>query len=580
MRRLVYVALAAVTISLAVAASAAAGDANGLHNRFAHEDVRESPAAQQVLAKRAAALSANPSAAAGALKDSTRRRRDRQPRSPDEDRALRWEHVELPTGKQLGSGRIDCLVYVAAHAAASGLDPSGLASLRLRTDYVSVDGTHHLSYVQEINGLHVFGNGREGQRHEGRQDRQRRRLADRVGVERSRRHPGYHGGAGRGDLAPAGVQEPTLPLAAKSGSDAAQTTTFANGDRANLVYFANLNGLTLGWQTLIWGRNDAWQTVIDAASGKLLYRQTDQLRRQRVGLDELPGSLRRRLPANGRPPRWLNPGATNLTGPNVHVYSDVNDNNDAGSSEEVGPSDSAGNFVYPFTAFTNTTNSACSVAFPCSWDSTLVPGAGLDSQFHIVGPPSWDTNRKQNAVQVFFFVNNFHDHLAAAPIGFTAAAGKFDGNDALNAEPDDGADSIAAIDGIPSSACRTRTTPTTRTWRPRPTAPRRGCRCTSSTTRGDSPRSAERRDADPFVQANGGDEADVVYHEYTHGLSNRLVDRRRRQLDPRRHPGRRDGRGVERLVRDGLPRRHGPALRHRRPSASSGSATTSDAGWT
>jgi extracellular elastinolytic metalloproteinase len=29
--------------------------------------------------------------------------------------------------------------------------------------------------------------------------------------------------------------------------------------------------------------------------------------------------------------------------------------------------------------------------------------------------------------------------------------------------------------------------------------------------------------ADPFIPSNGGDEADVVYHEYTHGLSNRLV---------------------------------------------------------
>ena len=28
---------------------------------------------------------------------------------------------------------------------------------------------------------------------------------------------------------------------------------------------------------------------------------------------------------------------------------------------------------------------------------------------------------------------------------------------------------------------------------------------------------------DPFIASNGGDEADVVYHEYTHGLSNRLV---------------------------------------------------------
>ena len=29
--------------------------------------------------------------------------------------------------------------------------------------------------------------------------------------------------------------------------------------------------------------------------------------------------------------------------------------------------------------------------------------------------------------------------------------------------------------------------------------------------------------ADPFIAGNSGDEADVVYHEYTHGLSNRLV---------------------------------------------------------
>src|SRR4029078_13382213 len=28
---------------------------------------------------------------------------------------------------------------------------------------------------------------------------------------------------------------------------------------------------------------------------------------------------------------------------------------------------------------------------------------------------------------------------------------------------------------------------------------------------------------DPFIASNGGDEADVVYHEDTHGLSNRLV---------------------------------------------------------
>ena len=34
-------------------------------------------------------------------------------------------------------------------------------------------------------------------------------------------------------------------------------------------------------------------------------------------------------------------------------------------------------------------------------------------------------NRAQNGTQVYFFVNTFHDHLAAAPIGFTEAAGNF-----------------------------------------------------------------------------------------------------------------------------------------------------------
>ena len=56
----------------------------------------------------------------------------------------------------------------------------------------------------------------------------------------------------------------------------------------------------------------------------------------------------------------------------------------------------------------------------------------------------------------------------------------------------------------------------------------------------------------PPPSVNGGDDAEVVYHEYTHGLSNRLV------LDPYGSSGLSnqqgiDGRGLERLVRRGLP---------------------------
>ena len=48
-------------------------------------------------------------------------------------------------------------------------------------------------------------------------------------------------------------------------------------------------------------------------------------------------------------------------------------------------------------------------------------------------------------------------------------------------------------------------------------------------------------DGDPFPANNTGDEADTVYHEYTHGLSNRLVVDVDGQQHPRPDPGRRDG---------------------------------------
>ena len=126
-------------------------------------------------------------------------------------------------------------------------------------------------------------------------------------------------------------------------------------------------------------------------------------------------------------------------------------------------------------------------------------------------------NRAQNAVQVFFFVNNFHDHLAAAPIGFNTAAGNFQGDDAVQAQPDDGAGTISGIfpdpqhtDNANMSTPPDGTPPTMQMYLFNDPA-------ADDPIFGGTPR------ADPFIQGNGGDEANVIYHEYTHGLSNRLV---------------------------------------------------------
>jgi hypothetical protein len=51
------------------------------------------------------------------------------------------------------------LNYVATHADVFGLDSNAISRLVLRRDYVDIAGTHHLSYLQQVGGIPVFGNG-------------------------------------------------------------------------------------------------------------------------------------------------------------------------------------------------------------------------------------------------------------------------------------------------------------------------------------------------------------------------------------------------------------------------------------
>ena len=177
----------------------------------------------------------------------------------------------------------------------------------------------------------------------------------------------------------------------------------------------------------------------------------------------------------------------------------------------------------------------CATRYPCSWDPNT--------------PNSWQTNAAQNATQVFYYVGKFHDHLTAAPIGFTRGGRQLRGRRRRRRAGQ------ARRRQHRRAACRTATTSTTPTWAPRPTAARRPCRCTCST----SPKTDPAQD--PFIAANGGDESDVVYHEYTHGLSNRLVVDANGISTLGNVQAGVDGRGLERLVRHGLPGQRGPARR-------------------
>src|SRR6185369_16619024 len=137
--------------------------------------------------------------------------------------------------------------------------------------------------------------------------------------------------------------------------------------------------------------------------------------------------------------------------------------------------------------------------FVCSWDPAV--------------PFSWQTNENQNAVQMFYFIGKMHDHLNAAPIGFTRSAGNFEAvdGDAVEGNALDGANITGA--GLPDGNHIDNANFATP---PDGTPPRMQMYLFHE------PGTAF-PNGDPFIAGNSGDEADVVYHEYTHGLSNRLV---------------------------------------------------------
>ncbi len=99
----------------------------------------------------------------------------------------------------------------------------------------------------------------------------------------------------------------------------------AGGRRGSgeLVLFPDVDRVRLAWR--VRAKEDSqhvWDAVVDAKSGKLLFRRNLVLRVAAVAFDNYPGA-----PRGGSqqlkdfPPAWLNSG-TSLQGSNAHVYSD------------------------------------------------------------------------------------------------------------------------------------------------------------------------------------------------------------------------------------------------------------------
>jgi hypothetical protein len=303
-------------------------------------------------------------------------------------------------------------------------------------------------------------------------------------------------------------------------SGATRATRFGGVDRARLVLFGSASGARLAWHVQYQATSVAlYDAVVDATSGAILLRQNlTKFASNATIYPNYPGAEGDSHPAKaaaGTPQvvdltarGYLPLVPAQLSGKNVHAFSDVNDDNVANPGpDEIVPPSSGTNFQYPLTPFgpdPAATNSCTSrgINATCTWSP-------------YADPASWRINRKQNATQAFYLANVWHDWLERPTINFDEASGNFEvggpgGDDPVILEADDGAatggDGGPDVDHINNANM-------------------------STPVDGDSPRTQMylfKFDDDPgaffrFRNVNGGDDPGTVYHEYTHGLSNRLV---------------------------------------------------------
>lgn len=391
------------------------------------------------------------------------------------------------------------LDYVSNHADTLGLTTDDLATFHLKRDYRDISGTHHLFFDQRI----ASGNG------------QTETVASNgltASVDRQGRLLTVGGSPVHTAVAPnlaAGTAVTTAAQALAQARGPVPAGTDTSDDSARKVLYATVGGLRPAWEATVTSSATPASTVIDAATGQVLLRTPYTKYENSTGRAYrfFPGARRggHQVKVDYTRLGWLGRHATRLFGNNSHTFSDVNDNNRAGKSEEIHPHPGTHSFGFHLKAFhLSFAKRFCSNPWPCSWNP--------DHAY------SWRTNRAQNATQVFFYVNNWHDHLRKAPIGFTEAAGNFQrvnhtksgkGGDPVMTQTDDGANTDHGLpDGQHVDNANMSTPPDGR-------AP------TMQMYLQHTPHTSY-PGGDPFSPTNVGDEADTVYHEYTHGLSGRL----------------------------------------------------------
>jgi subtilisin-like proprotein convertase family protein len=394
------------------------------------------------------------------------------------------------------------LDYVREHRSAFGLTKRDMANLRLVARSVSPDGITHLRYNQVLDGVLAFDSGVTG--HVTRDGR----LVTVTGAPVPNAAlpstaPPLSAGASLGRARTAVRTAGLPPRATDVRPGASRQTTFASGEQAVLRWSATADGPRLAWSVLT-DADDGhrYDVLIDAENGAMLRRQDLTSHLGQARFFPADPETNPREAGSGLPPAsvtmdpsWYDQHdfGSRLWGQFARTYIDFLDEDPAPGDEQGGNRiqiPASNQFLTPTEPdwlYAQQTFPAAAPCPPsgCTWNSAA---AGSDV-----------FNRFQAATNAHVLVSRFHDHLQAAPIGFDAASGNFQrtnpagvgaGNDYVRVEVNDGEGRNNANMSTPPDGF----------------APRMQMYLW---------------DADADV--NGSDEAAIVYHEYGHGLSNRLM---------------------------------------------------------
>src|SRR5215210_3257216 len=211
-----------------------------------------------------------------------------------------------------GDRRVIAERYLREQVPALGLSGADLGSLRLERRAAIPGGAELLAYRQYADGIPSFDGGL------------------RVVVDASRRVTSVTGAAQPGLSLPSRVPSLTAAQAMRALMDDVGVNGPApDASGATLVAFAEGTSARLAWHLdLRAGPAAHYAAVVDAANGRILYRanRVKAAANDALVWEQYPGAPNGGTAQIRDLTPYLNPGATDLSGPYAHAWSDLNDN--------------------------------------------------------------------------------------------------------------------------------------------------------------------------------------------------------------------------------------------------------------